>query len=162
MMDGNRMCGADDKNSCILYICCSKSRFRYAVNLKTKISRLLLVEHKEFEKCRIGVLGTSLPSVSKSSDQRAPNIAGIFQASSDVTSLEYRKTLAEKKHCHSQFYASGNNVTRFCKCYVPNDTPSWQQHTQGSGHSKAKSEHLRKLGRLVGGREDTQNLLSMP
>ena len=89
MMDGNRMCGADDKNSCILYICCSKSRFRYAVNLKTKISRLLLVEHKEFEKCRIGVLGTSLPSVSKSSDQRAPNIAGLFKASSDVKSLEY-------------------------------------------------------------------------
>ena len=103
MMDGNRMCGADDKNSCILYICCSKSRFRYAVNLKTKISRLLLVEHKEFEKCRIGVLGTSLPSVSKSSDQRAPNIAGIFQALSDVTSLEYRKTFAEKSFARVKF-----------------------------------------------------------
>ena len=63
------------------------------MNLKTIISRVLLVENKDFEKCRIGVLGTSLPSVSKSSDQRAPNIAGSFQASSDVAGLEFGKYL---------------------------------------------------------------------
>jgi len=51
--------------------------------------------------------------------------------------------------CEQVFRPEGSKYCRFCKCYVPNDTPSWQQHTQGSGHSKAKSEHLRKLGRDV-------------
>jgi len=58
--------------------------------------------------------------------------------------------------CEQVFRPEGSKYCRFCKCYVPNDTPSWQQHTQGSGHSKAKSEHLRKLGREVSAKKNEE------
>ena len=58
--------------------------------------------------------------------------------------------------CEQVFRPEGSKYCRFCKCYVPNDTPSWQQHTQGSGHTKAKSEHLRKLGRDVAAKKNEE------
>ena len=93
---------------------------------------------KLYQKCQTGVLGTFLPSVSRSSDQRVPNIAG--------SDTKLFKCNVLKQNSGSAT-AIDTAFARFCKCYVPNDTPSWQQHTQGSGHTKAKSEHLRKLGR---------------
>lgn len=97
---------------------------------------------KLYQKCQTGVLGTFLPSVSRSSDQRVPNIAG-----SETKLYLVFQVQCSESNSEAAIYICLNAFGRFCKCYVPNDTPSWQQHTQGSGHTKAKSEHLRKLGR---------------